>query len=284
MNDDGTIKDQYKNTDFSAVMAGAKKTGNTATYNAAATARFYKIMSDYGQWGKYDDGNYMIPGQQQTETGRQFDLNNATENKNIDANLTLGLDSNAKNLEGTKHTNNTNYNSTVYTTDASERIASGQNETEINKIKVGAEEERNNAEFAATLSTPFTWSKVGLEKANSVIKSINKSVKAQEDTEGYFDDGAKDLISESSDGKWTVNLPNGTKLSSWVYHIAGPILKDASLSEDEAAAILSALGYTWTDIEPVIRAYANDIEKAHKTSAGVETKLSRPTTQTNTKN
>lgn len=73
MNEDGTIKNEYKNTDFSAVMENAKKTGNTAAYNAAATARFYKIMGDYGAYGQYDDGNYVIPGQQRTEAGNQFD-------------------------------------------------------------------------------------------------------------------------------------------------------------------------------------------------------------------
>lgn len=78
MNDDGTIKDEYKNTDFSAVMAKAKASGNTATYNAAATARFYKIMSDYGKYGQYDDGNYIVPGQQETEARRQFNVNNDT--------------------------------------------------------------------------------------------------------------------------------------------------------------------------------------------------------------
>lgn len=73
MNDDGTIKDQYKNVDFSAVMANAKKTGNEKAYNAAAVARYYKIMGDYGTYGQYDDGNYAIPGQQETEARRQFD-------------------------------------------------------------------------------------------------------------------------------------------------------------------------------------------------------------------
>jgi hypothetical protein len=54
-------------------MENAKKAGNTAAYNAAATARFYKIMGDYGAYGQYDDGNYVIPGQQRTEAGNQFD-------------------------------------------------------------------------------------------------------------------------------------------------------------------------------------------------------------------
>ncbi len=77
MNDDGTIKDEYKNVDFSEVMAKAKAAGNTNAYNAAAVARYYKIMGNYGLYGQYDDGNYAVPGQQQTEAGRQFDKQDA---------------------------------------------------------------------------------------------------------------------------------------------------------------------------------------------------------------
>lgn len=73
LNDDGTIKDEYKNTDFAAVMANAKAAGNTNAYNAAAVARYYKIMSNYGLYGKYDDGNYVVPGLKQTEAAREFD-------------------------------------------------------------------------------------------------------------------------------------------------------------------------------------------------------------------
>ncbi len=71
LNDDGTIKDEFKNTDFSAVMAKAKETGNTELYNAAATARFYKIMGNYGLYGQYDDGNYIVPEKQKTEAAKQ---------------------------------------------------------------------------------------------------------------------------------------------------------------------------------------------------------------------
>ena len=72
LNDDGTIKDEYKEADFSNIMAEAKKTGNTAAYNDAAVARYYKIMSDYGQYGQYDDGNYVTPEKMITEEARQF--------------------------------------------------------------------------------------------------------------------------------------------------------------------------------------------------------------------
>ena len=62
---------EYKNVDFSAVMADAKAKGNTEVYNAAATARFYKIMGDYATYGQWDDGNYALPGSQRTA---EYDL------------------------------------------------------------------------------------------------------------------------------------------------------------------------------------------------------------------
>jgi len=73
MNDDGTIKDEYKDIDFSVVMANAKAAGNTDAYNAAAVARYYKIMGNYGAYGQYDDGNYVVPGTKKTEAARQYD-------------------------------------------------------------------------------------------------------------------------------------------------------------------------------------------------------------------
>lgn len=66
MNEDGTIKDEYKDVDFSSVMAKAKAAGNTEAYNAAATARYYKIMNNYGLYKKWDDGNYIVPTAQRT--------------------------------------------------------------------------------------------------------------------------------------------------------------------------------------------------------------------------
>lgn len=71
MNADGTIKSQYKDVDFSEIMAKAKETGNTNAYNAAAMARYYKIMNNYGLYGQYDDGNYNVPTAQRTA---EYDL------------------------------------------------------------------------------------------------------------------------------------------------------------------------------------------------------------------
>ena len=90
MNENGTIKDEYKDIDFSAVMAKAKAAGNTNAYNAAATARYYKIMSDYGAYGQYDDGNYIVPGEKETEARRQFDKQDALARETLNAETSLG--------------------------------------------------------------------------------------------------------------------------------------------------------------------------------------------------
>lgn len=85
MNDDGTIKDEYKDIDFSAVMANAKAAGNTDAYNAASVARYYKIMGNYQKYGQYDDGNYTLPGQSKTESARQFDEQIAAADRALSA-------------------------------------------------------------------------------------------------------------------------------------------------------------------------------------------------------
>lgn len=94
MNDDGTIKDEYKDVDFSAVMANAKAAGNTNAYNAAAVARYYKIMGNYGAYGQYDDGNYAVPGQQQTEAARQFDEQIAASDRALNAETSMNAANN----------------------------------------------------------------------------------------------------------------------------------------------------------------------------------------------
>lgn len=81
MNDDGTIKEEYKDIDFSEAMAKAQAAGNTDAYKAAAQARYYKIMGNYGAYGQYDDGNYIVPTAQKTETAREFDENLAAADR-----------------------------------------------------------------------------------------------------------------------------------------------------------------------------------------------------------
>lgn len=70
-NEDGTLKDD--SIDYAYVIEQANKNGDEETAKQAKVARAYKIFNDYSKWGKYDDGNYSAPVQNQTEYGRQFD-------------------------------------------------------------------------------------------------------------------------------------------------------------------------------------------------------------------
>ncbi len=95
LNEDGTLKDEYKDVDFAAVMANAKAAGNTEAYNAAAVARYYKIMGNYGAYGKYDDGNYIVPGLKQTEAARQFDEQIAASDRALNAETAMSATKNS---------------------------------------------------------------------------------------------------------------------------------------------------------------------------------------------
>jgi hypothetical protein len=89
LDENGKLKPEYENIDFSAIMAEAKKNGNTELYNQASVARAAKIYGNYEKYGKYDDGNYTLTGKQQTESGRQFDKNSELTNKEIETNADL---------------------------------------------------------------------------------------------------------------------------------------------------------------------------------------------------
>lgn len=108
LNDDGTLKDEYKNVDFAAVMANAKAAGNTNAYNAAAVARYYKIMGNYGAYGQYDDGNYIVPGQQQTEAARQFDAQIAASDRALNAETSMNAANNQNTIDKIKAQSNAN--------------------------------------------------------------------------------------------------------------------------------------------------------------------------------
>lgn len=91
MKDDGTLKDEFLTEDFdnaggfSAIMENAKAAGNMDAYNAAAAARYYKVMGNYGKYGQYDDGRYITPGTTKTEAARQFDESIAAADRQINA-------------------------------------------------------------------------------------------------------------------------------------------------------------------------------------------------------
>lgn len=111
LNDDGTLKDEYKDVDFSAVMANAKAAGNTNAYNAAAQARYYKIMGNYGAYGQYDDGNYAVPGLHQTEAARQFDEQIAASDRALNAETSMNAANNQNKID--QITTSAKYGTTV---------------------------------------------------------------------------------------------------------------------------------------------------------------------------
>lgn len=113
MNDDGTLKEGCENIDFTAVMNNALATGNKELYNAAAVAKYYKIMGNYDKYGKYDDGNYIVPGQQQTEAARQFDAEIAAADRALNAETSMNAANNQNKID--QITTSANYNTNAST-------------------------------------------------------------------------------------------------------------------------------------------------------------------------
>lgn len=74
LNPDGSFKKEMENVDIQALISRAKASGDTETANKLAVVRARKILSNYGEFGKYaneGDISYMKP--QHTELRRQFD-------------------------------------------------------------------------------------------------------------------------------------------------------------------------------------------------------------------
>ena len=83
LNEDGTIKDEYKDTDFKAIANAARAAGNTAAADEALLARYYKITGDYNRYGQFDDGDYLTAKSQRTLTGRDADTQNKINIANV---------------------------------------------------------------------------------------------------------------------------------------------------------------------------------------------------------
>lgn len=135
LNDDGTIKDQYKDVDFSVVMANAKKTGNTNAYNAAAVARYYKIMNDYGAYGKFDDGNYMTPGTEETAAMKQYRMQNDATLEALKSNTDLSKYMSDNELAASKYASDNSLAASKYTADTSKDIAGIEAQNNLDQIK-----------------------------------------------------------------------------------------------------------------------------------------------------
>ena len=86
LNADGTFKKEMENVDIQALINSAKASGDTETAKKLAVVRARKILTNYGEYGKYaneGDISYMKP--QQTEAGRQFDVQADISRDTLDA-------------------------------------------------------------------------------------------------------------------------------------------------------------------------------------------------------
>lgn len=131
LDENGNLKPEYENVDFSAVMAEAKKNGNTELYDQASLARAKKIYGNYAKYGKYDDGNYALPSKQQTESGRRFDKEIDTSKAISDNTLATEERMNSDNNATSKYTSDNNLEATRDTNATSERISDKTNAANI---------------------------------------------------------------------------------------------------------------------------------------------------------
>lgn len=90
LNEDGTFKKEQEGVDIQALINQAKASGDTETAKKLAVVRTRKILSNYGEFGKYSNmGDISSMKPQQTEVGRQFDKQNETALKTLGAETDL---------------------------------------------------------------------------------------------------------------------------------------------------------------------------------------------------
>lgn len=214
MNEDGTIKDAYKNVDFSEIMKNAKASGNTSAYNAAAMARFYKIMGNYGLYGKWDDGNYMLPGAQRTA----------------------------------------NYDLTKQQIDSAERIATAGNEaaTAAANAEAAAKRDIANIEAKSALDVASINAKNKLDQIKAQTVSNTDNYTLPTDTMNYATKAINavngdNTVIQTGKNKWAVNRNVPGSVATIIKYIS-----NSSYSDEEGYAILHSLGITDDEIKTVL--------------------------------
>lgn len=96
LNADGTFKKEMENVDIQALINSAKASGDTDTAKKLAVVRAKKILSNYGEFGKYaNEGDISYMSQQQTEAGRQFDKQDATTRESLKTEQNIAASNNA---------------------------------------------------------------------------------------------------------------------------------------------------------------------------------------------
>lgn len=100
LNEDGSFKKEMENIDIQTLIDQAKANKDDATAKKLAVVRGRKLLSNYGVYGKYanaGDVSFMTP--QQTEAGRQFNVNNDTVLESLKTEEKIATDNNQTNKE-----------------------------------------------------------------------------------------------------------------------------------------------------------------------------------------
>lgn len=242
LNDDGTLKDEYKDVDFSAVMANAKAAGNTNAYNAAAVARYYKIMGNYGAYGQYDDGNYAVPGQQQTEAARQFDEQIAASDRALNAETSMNVANNQNKID--QITTSAKYGTTV-TTKPTLTVAQVTNAIKNGEVSQSVIDAYNYYYGTGyTVENPPKVSSSGLTGGDTTTPEIDYQANLDK-VYADSDKTVKDYIRNKLEPLITENNITETELKEHL--IANS--KDYDLETKDLKAICTALGVDskWVD-------------------------------------
>lgn len=147
LNPDGTFKTEKEDVDIQALINRAKASGDTETAKKLAVVRTRKILGNYDKFGKFSNmGDISSMKPQQTEAGRQFDVQNATALKS------LGIESDL----------------TKYEIDTNKAIEDAKNKNALDQINLTAEKEKELNELNAVNS-----SQSNLQSLYNVVGGIN---------------------------------------------------------------------------------------------------------------
>ncbi len=229
LTDDGKIKPQYQNENFKNIINQAVANGDEETANQARVARAVKIFSDYSKWGQYDDGDYRLPGQQNTWAKDKAIMDDATLRYQTDAGKEISLGQAeaekdaadaAADAETTKalldydlgiHKSDNDYNATV----DSAKIKANS-DVDVATINANSKSDKNNAES----------NKVSDSTLKEWVKYFND----------YADEKYGNIAVKQNNG------PNSYRVEpAYVDVIIGTILNNENLTDEQARYILGKL-------------------------------------------
>ena len=223
LNADGTFKKEMENVDIQALINSAKASGDTDTAKKLAVVRAKKILSNYGEFGKYaNEGDISYMSQQETEARRQFDKQDATTRESLKTEKEINDSTNATNLQITNSTNQTN-----------ERISAADNQNKLDQIKTTA------------LYSQASTGQLTDDAKKETVKSINSK----------FEKAVSGDMVSSVGGKYVINGGYGGAVARYLMSATGDAEATAELmyqlfgtpKEDTKVALSKSSQYDWED-------------------------------------